>query len=158
MGEVNFFHPVKTIPGNELDLTIIAGTKEIAMFKINNKTDEKWPPGSVMTNNLNGKKEKFELMAFESVYKEINIEVNKDHPSQEKEILYWFTDRMGSNSYGQAIILRLTIRNDRVVYSEAKMDLREGTRNTGRNFLASQRGSAVRGPSSDRYEVDHGTP
>ena len=129
MGEVHFFHPVKTIPGNELDLTIEAGTYAIAMFKINNKTDEDWPSGSVMMNNQNGNREKFGLMAFENVYKEIRIEVNKDHPSQEREILYWFTDKLGSSTYGQAIILRLTITNDQVVYSSSKMDLTARTRN-----------------------------
>ena len=66
MGEISFFHPVKTDPKNEIDLKIQSGQKVIAMFKVYNNTDKDWPPGSLLVNNYSGRSEKIELKAHES--------------------------------------------------------------------------------------------
>ena len=57
-----------TNPGNELELNIEAGKKAVALFKINNKTDQAWPSGCVMNNNFTGDTEKFQVQALSTVY------------------------------------------------------------------------------------------
>ena len=52
MGQIQFFHPVKATPGNEIDLTIQAGKQATVMFKINNITNSDWPSGVLLMNNL----------------------------------------------------------------------------------------------------------
>ena len=47
----------------------------MAIIKINNRTDQDWPREIYMSNNHNGTRERFTLRAFESIYKEIKIEV-----------------------------------------------------------------------------------
>ena len=59
MGKINFFHPVSTNPGNEVNLNIEAGKQIIAMFKIKNTTNYDWPHGCVMINNYTAESEKF---------------------------------------------------------------------------------------------------
>ena len=107
MGMINFFHPEETYPGNQIELTIKPGQSLIAYIKIANTTNCNWPVDSVMRNNINDNQEQFSLKAYECIYREIKIHIDKQMMMTGKEVVFWFTDCTGLNRIGQAIIFKL---------------------------------------------------